>query len=934
MATPKQAARAAPSTGEGIGVGLAQGTLPFHRSAFTDLLNEDGLAVFAHGLGATTVLLKLIKLFAAARGLVVVLNAVRRAPLLHDALLADGVPRHALPPVVNSEMGVTARRAAYERGGVVLVSSRILITDMLSHRLPAEDVAGFLVADAHQVTEKSTESFVLKVYRKAGSGFVKAVSEDPEVLSSGFRKLAKTLTALRLRKVYLWPRFHASVVADFERAPEVVELQQQLTPLMRTMQGAIVAAIDVCLQQLNKTTKADLEDLHLEQSLAENFDVVVKRRLESEWPTLRPATRQLVSDLKTLRRVLMALLTDDCISFFNYLELLRTQSRYQSEPSQWLMSDAGKKLFDAARDRIFEIVPLNPGHSVPHGCAAATDADGKRAYLRMVLEENPRWRLLHEVILEAKDVCDQVGGGDDGDSKCERKAGTAPFDSAASGGARILVLARTSKTCSQIRDVLTIGGRGLLRRNFERYLGKNYAKTENLRRVDAAAGTRAEPAAADATGSASGSDAPDGPSAGAVYVSMAQRLLWSAAELRSGEGALPRRDEEPPGWDGVSVTASFLLRSHVVVFPQEASSTAVSVLSTFQPNIIVLYDPEPRFLREIEVYNAQVGSGFPVRVYHLSYENSGEEQRYLTTLKREKDAFEQLIREKQTLAIAKTLPSGEDAAPTATTGDSDVMQWGLGPKDTRSLKRMRELDEARSGRVIVDMREFTHSCRLPLMLHSAGLEVVPQTLLVGDYILTPDVCVERKSVPDLFSSFQAGRLFHQAEAMTRLYAQPILLIEFDTSKQFCLQPASEVPDEITPNNIISKLVILTLHFPSLRILWAKDAHAAVDLFVGLKLRQEEPDAETAAAVGAESEGAIGDATGQLDPAALQETRQTARDFLHRVPGVTLGNIRKLQAACPTLGHLLTMSEDALSKIIGSSNAALAYRFLHKEVEGV
>ncbi len=58
--------------------------------------------------------------------------------------------------------------------------------------------------------------------------------------------------------------------------------------------------------------------------------------------------------------------------------------------------------------------------------------------------------------------------------------------------------------------------------------------------------------------------------------------------------------------------------------------------------------------------------------------------------------------------------------------------------------------------VIVDMREFRSS--LPSLLHASGLLVLPVTLTVGDYILTPDLCVERKSIPDLASSFSSGRL--------------------------------------------------------------------------------------------------------------------------------------------------------------------------------
>ena len=58
--------------------------------------------------------------------------------------------------------------------------------------------------------------------------------------------------------------------------------------------------------------------------------------------------------------------------------------------------------------------------------------------------------------------------------------------------------------------------------------------------------------------------------------------------------------------------------------------------------------------------------------------------------------------------------------------------------------------------VIVDMREFRST--LPSLLHASNLLVIPATLTIGDYILTPEICVERKSIPDLISSFNSGRL--------------------------------------------------------------------------------------------------------------------------------------------------------------------------------
>ncbi len=48
----------------------------------------------------------------------------------------------------------------------------------------------------------------------------------------------------------------------------------------------------------------------------------------------------------------------------------------------------------------------------------------------------------------------------------------------------------------------------------------------------------------------------------------------------------------------------------------------------------------------------------------------------------------------------------------------------------------------------------------------------------------------------------------------------------------------------------SKLVLLTLHFPRLRLLWSRSLHATADLFRALKEGRDEPDALAAAAIGA------------------------------------------------------------------------------------
>jgi DNA excision repair protein ERCC-4 len=64
----------------------------------------------------------------------------------------------------------------------------------------------------------------------------------------------------------------------------------------------------------------------------------------------------------------------------------------------------------------------------------------------------------------------------------------------------------------------------------------------------------------------------------------------------------------------------------------------------------------------------------------------------------------------------------------------------------------------------VDVREFRSS--LPSLLHAKNFTIEPTTLLVGDYILSPEMCVERKSIADLIQSFNSGRLYVHHYALT------------------------------------------------------------------------------------------------------------------------------------------------------------------------
>ena len=74
-----------------------------------------------------------------------------------------------MPKVLNSTSSAataTARKKIYSQGGVCIISSQILVVDLLSEVLPVGAITGFLVMNAHTVSDVSNTGFALRLYRE------------------------------------------------------------------------------------------------------------------------------------------------------------------------------------------------------------------------------------------------------------------------------------------------------------------------------------------------------------------------------------------------------------------------------------------------------------------------------------------------------------------------------------------------------------------------------------------------------------------------------------------------------------------------------------------------------------------------------------------------------------------------------------------------
>ncbi|MCJ1283131.1 hypothetical protein MMC26_002458 [Xylographa opegraphella] len=920
--------------------------LEYQQDLFSELRSDDELVILARGLGLLRVVTNLLHSYdVAGNNLIVVVGADEREngwigeALAEHAAISRAPLARGLSQVNTDVMSVGTREKMYSQGGIFSITSRILVVDLLSRLLNPESITGLIVLHSERIVATSLEAFIIRIYRQLNKeGFLKAFSDNPEPFTTGFAPLATMMRNLFLRKPSLWPRFHVTVAKSLEgrKQAEVIELEVPMTESMRDIQNAILECVEVSISELKKAgTGLELDDWTLDSALHRSFDTIIRRQLDPIWHRVSYRTRQIVNDLTVLRSVLHALLTYDAVSFNKYLDTIL--AAHQPPPgstrqnqSPWLFLDAANTIFETAKRRVYT------------GQADDAEAPGANTTLpdslRPVLEEQPKWALLAEVLQEI-----------------ERDVYFNPTIRDDSNGT-ILIMCSDQGTSRQIREYLQtkdvtredtadeeiIGddtvklqssATFMMRKKLRSYLGwkKDFARVsaslfhENQKALESFTdqrgvnGYRGKGPPNKRRRIRGGSAALAGagrPISGTLQIaeeksSQVDKLM---ADIQPDEADAMQREEVAVDMleDMEDYFELHEMQDLVVVHPYDGDMDE-HLLEEVRPRYVIMYEPDAAFIRRVEVYRSSHNDR-GVRVYFMYYGGSVEEQRYLSAVRKEKDAFTRLIKEKGNMAVILTLEGK---------GPDDPQEQFLRTVNTRIAGGGRLAATAEPPRVVVDVREFRSS--LPSLLHGRSMVVIPCMLTVGDYVLSPTICIERKSVRDLISSFKNGRLFNQAETMLQHYKHPMLLIEFDQNKSFTLDPFAEhttaIATAANPSDLQSRLVLLTLAFPRLKVIWSSSPYQTAEIFEELKKNQEEPDPIKAVQIGLNAGEDPND----------QSFNQTPQDMLRAVPGITAKNMNRITLEVDNILEVSNLDEGTLNDLVGKEAGRQVYRFFNKSV---
>jgi DNA excision repair protein ERCC-4 len=206
-------------------------------------------------------------------------------------------------------------------------------------------------------------------------------------------------------------------------------------------------------------------------------------------------------------------------------------------------------------------------------------------------------------------------------------------------------------------------------------------------------------------------------------------------------------------------------------------------------------------------------------------------------------------------------------------------------------------------RVVVDERERPSG--VPEELSKLDVRVYFSRLRVADYVISPEIAVERKALPDFVSSVYDGRLFVQASELSSSYRKPYLIVEGD------IKELNDLTKNV--NSYYGAIASVTLAY-DLRIIHTADraqtASAIAALIQHSRARPLPPGSITAA------------------PKGNDEPQQQLY-LVSALPGVGVKLARRMLSRYGTPRKIMNLTESQLALVqgLGGKRAARIARML-------
>jgi DNA excision repair protein ERCC-4 len=191
---------------------------------------------------------------------------------------------------------------------------------------------------------------------------------------------------------------------------ELIELRIPMTSAMKAIQQGLWECLELCLSEIKRSNPTlQMDDFSVDNASFRAFDYVLRSQLDPMWHRVSAKTKNLIQDLKIIRKLLSYLTCYDCVTFHSFIETLvaaaAPSSVFKAEPSSsWLLLDAAQVAIASARKRVYRQKKKR----------ASLPASQNKTEMEPVLEHQPKWKILLDVLKEIHE--ERASLEDDGES--------------------------------------------------------------------------------------------------------------------------------------------------------------------------------------------------------------------------------------------------------------------------------------------------------------------------------------------------------------------------------------------------------------------------------------------------------------------------------------------------------------------------------------
>ncbi len=243
-----------------------------------------------------------------------------------------------------------------------------------------------------------------------------------------------------------------------------------------------------------------------------------------------------------------------------------------------------------------------------------------------------------------------------------------------------------------------------------------------------------------------------------------------------------------------------------------ATSVGEEGLDIPATDLVVFYEPVPSEIRTIQ-RRGRTARKREGKVVILITKDTRDEAYYWSSKRREKKMHKNLMALRDDLeseiSVGDPMKRGKKEV---SEGEDDVDKKGykvVGKKSKKDLKRKQERSERKKsrnqrslsdfdrkeeeekeeegekgedeeekgskGEITVDTRE--QNSQVVQEISREDIKINTSQLSIGDYIVSEETAVERKSVDDFLESLMDGRLFSQVRSLSESYQHPVMILE-------------------------------------------------------------------------------------------------------------------------------------------------------------